>query len=432
MKRILLGFLAALVLGGGAGAAIAPVAQRMAPARLQDTRPPAIDPGKVVVESVKGEVQMLDRAGEWVGVVSASRVSRPVRLRTVGADGEVSLAFRGVRVVAAMQADFMLSAPGPEPSILVSDGHVRIHRGANPLQLFVPDREIKLTGKTFGVYVQAKAVTVAVLDGELEVQAPGRKPIKFARGRELAITARRLMPAVLDKQLSIEVQGTSRRGYRYTLTGRTAPHARVVHTDDDKREKLLDVSPAGIFSVNLLDRRPPAGTLVAFDAAGRRAEVDRPSQTLDEVVAALTGGIGSPKPAAAETPAKAEPEPEPAAPNAPASPAPEPAPAAEPAPAPKAPAEVAPREPKKAAPAREAARKPAPRTKARGKRPPEPVKLELGGGDPKMRSPGLKIEKPEVELGTTPGKVKAKPKPTPKAKPAPKPDPEPAGDEEAL
>lgn len=411
-KRILLGFLIALALGGGAGAAIGPLAESMSPPRISDQRPPNIDPGRVVVDAVEGVVQVLDRGGEWVDIEADSRFGRPARLRTVGAASSVSLAFRGVRLAAGHDAELMLSAPGPEPAVLVTRGHVRVHRGAADIELFVPDREVKLVGRTFGVWVREDEVTVAVLDGELELHAPGRKPIKFARGRELLVNSRRVIPSVLEQRLQIQVQGTSRRGARYTLTGRTAPHARVVHTDARERQDILRVSPAGVFSVDLRDRRPEPGELVAYDAAGRRAEVDAPSITLEEVVEQLSGGVVKAKaPSEAAKPPAAE-----EASAAKAAPPTKQAPAAPP---PKA-------SPPPPPPPKAARERPRPSSE-RGRTPPRPIELELGGGG--VKSPKLE-EKPEIDPAEA---SKPKPKPKPRPKPTVEPEPpKPSADEPAL
>lgn len=422
-----MGFVLALVIGGGAGAAIKPVAGSMAPAAAVDSRPPEASLGRVDVEAVQGTAQALSASGDWVKLELGSRLRRPLKLRTVGHDAHLTVTFQGVRLVAEHEAIVMLSAPGPQPSVLVQQGHARVFRSSGDLAVFVPDREVKLLGQTFGVWVREEGVAVAVLDGELEVKAPGRKPMKFARGRELVL-AERVVPAVLDQQLEIQVQGTSRRGSRYTLTARTAPHALVVHTDDNGARHILPVSPAGAFSVDLLDRRPQPGQLVAYDSAGRQAEVDKPSQSLDEVVQALAGAAPSAKVAPAEPagdPAevKAEPDSPPPVEAAPEKPAavqakPEPRRAARPDPTPRP-------EPRPAA-------EPTPRPSgaSRGDRPPESVKLELGGA---KRPPALEVNKVEVDPGSQ-DKPEAKPKPKPAPKPAvtPKPKPAPPASEVAL
>ena len=406
---MILGFAVALVIGGGAGAAIGPMAQSMAAPKAADSQLPNLDLGRVDVETVAGTVQMQDAKGDWVNIEPGDRLTRPLAIRTVGAEGRVGLAFKGIRLVGEHGTHFMLSAPGMESSVLLQSGHLRVYRGSGDLALYIPDREVKLLGQTFGVWVREKGVAVAVLDGELEVKAPGRKPMKFARGRELVL-AKRVVPAVLDQKLEVQVQGTSRRGYRYTLTARTAPHAHVVHTDDKGNQKVLQVSPAGVFSVDLLDRRPQPGQLVAYDSAGRRAEVDKPSISLSEVVEALSGAA----PAKAEAAQPAEPAK---------------APAESPPPAETSPAKAAP-EPAKAAPAKKRTVKAKPKAKGpskastRGERPPEPVRLEIGKT---KRPPALDVTKTEVDPRS--GKQKAAPVSKPKPKPAPK---EPEAGEEAL
>lgn len=311
MKRLILGFGIAAVVGGGAGAAIGPIAKSMATPRAAPSSLTEIDVGRVQIESVKGKVQALNAKGDWISVDSKARVHRPVRIRTVGWDSQATLSFKGVRLVVEQNADLMLSAPGPSPSILVQAGHVRLHRGTGDIAMYIPDREVKLIGQTYGVWVRDERVAVAVLEGELEVKAGGHKAMKFANRRELVLVDR-VVPALLDERLQIQVKGTSRRGYRYTLTGRTAPHALVVHVDDKGKRNILKVSSAGVFSVDLLDRRPQPGQLVAYDSAGRRAEVDSPSASLKEIVASLSGvalAVDDAIPPATEAKAPATPAP---------------------------------------------------------------------------------------------------------------------------
>ncbi len=401
-KRLILGFGIALVVGGGAGAAIAPISKSIATPQAAPSSLAEIDVGRVQVESVKGKVQALNAKGDWISLDAKARVHRPVRIRTVGWQSQATLSFKGVRLVVEQNADLMLSAPGPKPSILVQAGHVRLHRGTGDIAMYIPDREVKLIGQTYGVWVRDRRVAVAVLEGELEVRSGATKPMKFANRRELVLLDR-VVPALLDERLQIQVQGTSRRGRRYTLTGRTAPHALVVHMDDKGKRNILPVSSAGVFSVDLLDRRPQPGQLVAYDSAGRRAEVDSPSASLKEIVDSLSGVAR----AVAKAPASATP------------PATNTAAAESPAKADKPTTIEPPARPKKRAKKAAAKAKTKPRATTRGAGLPASVKLEMGGAKkPPAAAVKNKVERDPASGAKRPTLKKTAPVRTKKPKPA--------------
>ena len=63
----------------------------------------------------------------------------------------------------------------------------------------------------------------------------------------------------------------------------------MLHRSDDGYEPLR-LSTAGNFSVTLEDTEPTPQELIALDAAGRRAELNEPSASVDDAYAALFDG----------------------------------------------------------------------------------------------------------------------------------------------
>lgn len=388
---MVLGFVAAAALGGGGGAAIGPVAQGMAPTRFADTARPTVDHTQVSVEGLEGHAEVLNAYGEWRPVVAGDVLHRPLTVRTLGPDARLSLFFKGVRLVALRDSQLRVSAPGAAPAITVVDGNVLALRTTGEMTAYAPAQQVKVTGQAFGIWVRGEDVAVSVLDGELELLPPNNKPIKFARGREIVV-ADRVSPVALEQALEIQVQGTSRRGARTTLTGRVPIHAQVFRADERGQTEPVPVSAAGVFSVDLADKQPAPGELVAYDSAGRRAEVDSPSESLDVVLAALTKGASLPARAPARPAAEAQ---------KPAAEAPRPA-AAAPQPVAETPKPVA-ETPK---PAVEAPTpKPALGT-TRGGAPPESVKIDVQS----PRVTGTTLDKPKVGPPARP-KPEAAPKP---------------------
>lgn len=326
-KQVALGFVAAAVVGGGAGASLSVGAAGLV---HRGTEPPAapnsLEP-PLTVTRVVGAGEALTREGTWRVLRPGERLSRPVALRTRGFGSEVQLSFRGTEVVAGHDADLVIGAPGMEGWLQLDAGRALVVRKARPLTTAVPSRALEISGTSYAVRVVGSRVTLAVLEGEAAVKRGDDAPVTFGRAREVLINDKQMTPLVIEPKLELTVTGVTKIGKKATIAGKTSALAEVF-LDRGGGLEGIPLSPAGGFTFELEGGELPSGALVAVDALGRRAEPNRPSIGLEELLANLGGASGSAPAAAAPTspsaaaPAPAPAEPPPAPPPAAAAPAP--------------------------------------------------------------------------------------------------------------
>jgi hypothetical protein len=294
--RVLLGFLVALVIGAGAGVGLGPLADSMAATQPGSVAPLTLVEDSVLVEVAEGRVQGLYRSGSWGPVERGTVLARPTSLRT-GPESRVRVLFRGATLEARERSAVSVSAPGPVLSVLVESGLALVATGGAPITARAPTHQLSVQGKALGLMVLPERAGVAVLDGEAELSYRGARPTLFAAGRQIDVSEGEITPSVLEPRLVIEEDRTAggSRGSRFA--GRTAPAA-AVWLNRGGTYSRVPISFAGLFAVDLSGPRPAPGELVAYDAAGRRAELGLPSSTIEEVLAVLREGSARRRPAA--------------------------------------------------------------------------------------------------------------------------------------
>ncbi|MBK6687498.1 MAG: FecR domain-containing protein [Deltaproteobacteria bacterium] len=432
--KIALGFVVALVVGGGAGLGLNLAAGGLVAVPAPNAGQAMWDP-PLTVTSVTGEVEALGREATWRSVRAGDLLPRPIAIRTRGFGSEVQLSFRGTEVQAGHDAELVLGAAGIETWLQLDAGRVLVVRKARPLTVAIPARGLEISGTSYAVRVVDKKVTLAVLDGEAGVKRGPDAPVTFGRAREVVITEKQMAPLVIEPKLELAITGVTRIGKKATIAGKTSPLAELFLDRGGGFEQLV-LNAAGTFTFEIEANEVPAGALVAVDTLGRRAEPNRPSPSLEELLRTM----GAPAPTArAEAPAPPPSEPPAAAP--PPKVDPPPPPPAEPTPN----QEVAPPPPKaevKAPSPKPEAKVPAPKPEAKAPptKSPPPVKAppkapapgpSLPNEPPAAKVPGPKVSADEVTDDEAEEEPPARPAdpPPPPAKPAPK---ESADDEGAI
>ncbi len=295
--RVLLGFLVALVIGAGAGVGLGPLADSMAATQPGSVPPLTLVEDAVTVEFAEGRVQGLFRSGSWGPVERGTVLARPTSLRT-GPESRVRVTFRGATLEARERSAVSVSAPGPVLSVLVESGLAMVATGGAPITVRAPSHQLAAQGKAMGMMVLPERAGVAVLDGEVELSYRGARPSLFAAGRQIDVSEGEITPSVLEPRLVIEEDRTAGGGGGGgRFAGRTAPAASV-WVNRGGTYTRVPITFAGLFTVDLAGPRPAPGELVAYDAAGRRAEVGLPSSTIDEVLAVLREASARRRPAA--------------------------------------------------------------------------------------------------------------------------------------
>lgn len=404
-KRLLTGLVVAVVLGGVGGFALrllaAPEKQAVQPLPPMRAMAP-----RMVIESVKGTAKVLMPSGQWRIAHEGDTVDRPTGLRTEGPDSSITAHGQGVRVVAQRSARVLIGAAVGSIAVQLDEGQALIHSSAGPVKLTAPANQATITGDVFAAWVRKDSMVIAVFDGEVALDTYDLSS-KFAGGREITLNAQGTTPTVLAPQLRIEEPKIDKAGARYNVTAKTTPNA-VVMVRRGTRYEQVPVGTSGTFTTWIENKLPEDGELVAYDSAGRRAQIDRLSETLDRVIATLSKNApAAVEPTAAGTAASgasgagsgAEPGPKTVEPvNEAAKPA-----AARPAPAPEPAKKVAPVTPPKPEP--KPADEPLPMKKKKNARPSAPPPTAAGtepaaGEAPKETAPSKKKgEHPkEIEL----------------------------------
>ena len=253
-------------------------------------RQPGFDPDVVVIEQAHGDVQVRSVDKNWASVADDSVLRRPATFRTEGIDGYVRIAVKGARIVISQDAVVHLGAAGVGLTMHVERGLAVAYRAKQPVRAVVPERELDIVGQAFGIWVRPDQVNVAILEGDAEIRYRDATPERFAVGREVRIEDDQVEPSVMATELGLKVISERKSGSRYKIAGQTGTNARLFALDGDDGFKEVELTRGGTFSIRVKAERPAAGSLFAFDAAGRWAEFGKPSRRLGRVLEDLKNG----------------------------------------------------------------------------------------------------------------------------------------------
>ncbi len=280
---------APILLGILLGLCLRPMAESLAvrPMSMSPFHPH--DTSRVIVEEVNGEVWAQWGAPGWRQVRVGDEVRRPLSLRTVGIDGFVRVGVKGAKLSMGNDAVVHVGAAGVGLGVQVEAGLMLAYRSKQAVRALVPKHEVEVQGPSFGIWALPDRVNVAVIDGDAEIRSRDADPEKVLAGREVTIRRGRLDASNMADTLSIELITKRRVGRRSRIAARTAANAVVFAYDGDGFEEI-ELTRGGTFAVQVPGELPEPGTLVALDAAGRWAELDRPSRRLEQVLADLKSG----------------------------------------------------------------------------------------------------------------------------------------------
>lgn len=282
------GFVVAFVIGGGGGYALTPLAASGKTASTSAQLAVQAAPPRLLIEDVTGVAKVLTKGDVWRRARQGDTVERPTVILTEGPESSITVSQNGMRIIARHDARALLGTQSGSLSIQLDSGLVIVYARGNQAHVYVPMTQAVLSGEAFGVWAKPDHLVTAVLDGEVAMDTPSISS-KYAKGREIMLTPKGPVPLVLASQLEIEVEKTEKAGARWKMSGKTTPNAEILARHGSRFDRA-EVAPNGTFTVDLDTREPQLGDVVAYDAAGRRAEVNLPSETLDDVLNALSKG----------------------------------------------------------------------------------------------------------------------------------------------
>lgn len=287
-KSGLIGFVASVAIAAGGGFLLGPLGSSGRSEAAVVQPPPFFTPVRVLIEEANGDVEVLAPGGMWRRVVSGETLERPTVLQTHGPDSSITVSFDTTRLVAQHDARVMLGGVGAL-AVQLDSGRLLVHSRAGQVTISSPLQQAKVTGDAFGVWSRGDVLAAAVLDGTASIETADGIATQYTKGREILLLPKGPTPFVMVPELRLEAQKIEKSGKVYRVVGQTQPSA-VVLAKDGARYEMVPVSSNGAFEAPIEGATPKAGELVAHDAAGRRAEVNKPSQTLDEVLASLSKG----------------------------------------------------------------------------------------------------------------------------------------------
>lgn len=289
MSRVAIGVAVCIVLGVLLGVGLGPLASSLSARTISSTPFNAVDPSQVTVEEAAGEVEVSEGGLAWRRLTEGETLSRPLSIRTAGLEGFVRVAVKGAQLVIAHDAEVHLGARGKGLAFQVDRGLVLAHRQKQPVHAMVPQRELDVTGQTFGIWVRRDRVVLAVLANQTQVRHRDDEPRTYSFGREVTVIGGGLEPAVLPSKLEMDVITKRKVGRLSRIAGRTWPSASVLAFGRNGFEPV-DLTRGGTFAVQVPGDMPAPGTLISLDAAGRWAEFGAPSRRLEQVVHDLQAG----------------------------------------------------------------------------------------------------------------------------------------------
>jgi len=304
---MLTGLTTALVIAGLGGGGV-----RVLAAKVSLPEPPGVSVARakqrIEARVVAGDVQAMTVDGTWRGLTQGSALERPAGVAAFG-QAAAELVYGSTAVTVSRGATVHFNAPGRPLRLYLESGRVAVRKLGASIVTTVPGASLTIEGQHYGVFVRGDRTTIAVRDGELVVTLRGEQTT-YAKGREVNITSTGATYGVFPPRLSVAIQSSREVADGYAVVGKTAPHAEVVVRRGDTFE-TVPVSLSGVFETRIAAASPEPGELIAFDAAGRHAEVGKPSASSGELVKSI--GEAS-KREAVEVKAKAPaPAPKPAA-----------------------------------------------------------------------------------------------------------------------
>ena len=250
---------------------------------------PQPDPSRVVVEQVQGEVWARADGLQWRPIAEGDAIRRPVSFRTVGIDGYVRISVKNTRIAVAQDSIVHFGGAGMGLPFQVDQGVVLAYREKQAVRAIVPAQELDVIGSAFGIWVRPDRVEVAVLGDKVEIRHRDDPAASFAVGREVSIRNGQVEASMMAPKLTIELITKRRVGGKSRIAARTWLNAQVFAFGEDGYEEV-ELTRGGTFAIQVPGEFPDPGTLIAIDSAGRIAEIDRGSKSLEQVLDDLKAG----------------------------------------------------------------------------------------------------------------------------------------------
>lgn len=236
------------------------------------------------VQEIGGDAWLLTESGQWRPAREEDVVTRPTGFRTAE-DARLRLFTGGATIEASRGARVLVSGPKNVLRLYAERGRVVVHSPEENVEIVLGTVEV--AGRSFGVWSRGNRSVVAAISRDVVIKRNGQQQ-RFGPGNEILVGADAMVPTAMAPELRVELEKVERRGNKFYAEGRTSKHAVLMLAGPGERTQV-PVGPEGRFTTVISQLIPAPGELVAYDAAGREAQVGHPSPSLEVVAERLSG-----------------------------------------------------------------------------------------------------------------------------------------------
>lgn len=277
--RTVVGLVVGLILAAGGGLGVRAIAD----SPKKNVPPPgterAVADANFRVVAVRGNARALALSGAWRPLQKDDVVPRPSGVDVGPGDTLVSLTSSDITLNASHGARATFNASGMPLRVYVDRGRVWVQSARDTVDAVVERHQTTISGRSFGLWVRDGKLLVSAIAREITVRR-GDRQNTYSPGTEVVIGSDGVRTRSLPTELSLDLDNARKDGGRWTVEGRTSPAAVVLGLVAGQYQELT-VSSEGRFNASLAEQVPAQRELIAFDSAGREAQVGQRSQPLE-------------------------------------------------------------------------------------------------------------------------------------------------------
>ena len=276
-KKTWIGLAVALLVGLGAGFLLGPIARGMAPIVSTEVSSTSFREPRLQVLQVRGRV--VAHTPEFRTTVGkGASIVRPAVLSVESSQGRAVLGQAEMKMLVEHGARVLLNA-SPSSNAFVLEAGFLLISSESEVVVHVPRHTVKVTGKTFSVWVDEAQVRAAVIEDSIDLQVGTEASKRYARRRDIIVSGGVVSFALLPPRIELSIEDVVRRAHGFAVRGQTDPRAIVLYRGEEAVERV-PVRSTGAFTAVL--PIPDPRSLAAYDGSGRWAVLDVPSPSIED------------------------------------------------------------------------------------------------------------------------------------------------------
>lgn len=279
-QRFLVGLFVMLAISVGGGLGVRSLAGGMPVAEASTNDRVMID-RSLRVSTLRGTARLLAAHGEWRSAQKDDVIGRPSGFEIGPGDTHLTLVSPDLTLSASHGAKGLLNGPGQPLRIYSDRGRIWVQSPKENVEIRIDRFGLEIAGRSYGVWAQDGRVLISAIGRDIVVRRGGQETT-FSPGSEVVATHDGLRTRQAPSELTIEIDAARRDTTRWSIDGHTSPTATVLVVDQGQATEV-PVSGDGRFTALLSQQVPGKRELIAFDSAGREAQVGQPSASLEKI-----------------------------------------------------------------------------------------------------------------------------------------------------